>query len=515
MRKRINISIISLFLLQSVSFKFIAQNRTIDSLKKLLVKDQEDTNKVNHFNGLVAQYIELAPDSSIIFAKKAITLAEKIDYKKGESSGYHGVAYTHFVTGNYFEALRHWHKALALKELIKDKRGIAACLGNIGAVYFEQGNYPLTLEYYFKSLKIVEELNEKIKLSSLYSNIGLVYLEQKDFSKALKFYEKALKIEEESGDRHGEAKSLGNIGVLLWTQGNLLLHKDTIAAEKKYSQALPYFLRQSKIGLELDNKVIQASSFSSIGNAYKGKFLCKNYGRYKSADTLVSRALYFFQRAHTIASELGDKNSMAIDLCNIGIVNTTMKEYEKAAQNLLAALALANSIGALNQAMEIEMVLNNLYETTGNHKEALAHYRQYAAIKDSLFNEEKHNEITRHEMTYEFEKKEVAAKAEQEKKDAVTSAESKKQKSIIVLVCSVLALVFIFAGFIFRSLRITRKQKYIIEVKNKETELQKLEIEEKNKDILDSIHYAKRIQQSLLPTEKYLQRKMKQLREPG
>ncbi len=31
-------------------------------------------------------------------------------------------------------------------------------------------------------------------------------------------------------------------------------------------------------------------------------------------------------------------------------------------------------------------------------------------------------------------------------------------------------------------------------------------IEEKNKDILDSIKYARRIQTSLLPTEKYIER---------
>ena len=42
-------------------------------------------------------------------------------------------------------------------------------------------------------------------------------------------------------------------------------------------------------------------------------------------------------------------------------------------------------------------------------------------------------------------------------------------------------------------------QKQIIAQKNKE-------LEEKNKDILDSIRYAKRIQISLLPTEKYIER---------
>jgi serine phosphatase RsbU (regulator of sigma subunit) len=56
-----------------------------------------------------------------------------------------------------------------------------------------------------------------------------------------------------------------------------------------------------------------------------------------------------------------------------------------------------------------------------------------------------------------------------------------------------------FAGFIFRSLRTTRRQKQIIEVKSRETEEQKKIIEEKNKDITDSINYAKRIQQAKLP----------------
>ena len=64
----------------------------------------------------------------------------------------------------------------------------------------------------------------------------------------------------------------------------------------------------------------------------------------------------------------------------------------------------------------------------------------------------------------------------------------------------------IFAAFVFRSLRITSKQKQIIEHKNKETEEQKKEIEEKQKEILDSIHYAKRIQTALMPTEKYIER---------
>ena len=85
---------------------------------------------------------------------------------------------------------------------------------------------------------------------------------------------------------------------------------------------------------------------------------------------------------------------------------------------------------------------------------------------------------------------------------------NRKQKIIIGSVIIGLLIVIIFSGFIFKSLRTTRKQKLLIEIKNKETEDQKKIIEDKQKDILDSIYYARRIQRSLLPTEKYIARQL-------
>jgi ribosomal protein L4 len=61
--------------------------------------------------------------------------------------------------------------------------------------------------------------------------------------------------------------------------------------------------------------------------------------------------------------------------------------------------------------------------------------------------------------------------------------------------------------------RLVREQNAILEQKVKERTVelqhQKELVEEKNKDILDSIRYAKRIQQSLLPSEAYIKRVLK------
>jgi hypothetical protein len=74
-------------------------------------------------------------------------------------------------------------------------------------------------------------------------------------------------------------------------------------------------------------------------------------------------------------------------------------------------------------------------------------------------------------------------------------------------------LVLILAGFIFRSYRQKQKANIIISQQKSEVEKQKNLVEEKQKDILDSIHYAKRIQQSLLPTEKYIEKKLNELKK--
>ena len=53
--------------------------------------------------------------------------------------------------------------------------------------------------------------------------------------------------------------------------------------------------------------------------------------------------------------------------------------------------------------------------------------------------------------------------------------------------------------------------KVFMDLQKKQIQKQKLLVEEKQKEILDSIQYAKRIQQSLLPTEKYIEKSLKKL----
>src|SRR5665213_1103473 len=128
---------------------------------------------------------------------------------------------------------------------------------------------------------------------------------------------------------------------------------------------------------------------------------------------------------------------------------------------------------------------------------ALHHFKSYTNLRDTLFSQESKKELVQKEMNYEFDKKESKQKAEQDKKDALANEQLKQKEEQRNYFIAGFALVLILAGFIFRSYRQKQKANEIISA-------QKLLVEEKQKEILDPIHYAKRIQQSMMPTEKFI-----------
>lgn len=162
---------------------------------------------------------------------------------------------------------------------------------------------------------------------------------------------------------------------------------------------------------------------------------------------------------------------------------------------------------------------NDLESLGGNHEEV-----NKKLVEQQLKNEKSLEEIEK--LSFEAQAKELKIKAQndeirrnrllaknKEQENTLLriekerrEAESQSQKTIITIVSIALVLILIFTFFVIRSWYFTKKQKEIIEVQKARVDQQKQIIlsskeiiEEKNKDITDSITYAKRIQQAKLP----------------
>jgi signal transduction histidine kinase len=185
------------------------------------------------------------------------------------------------------------------------------------------------------------------------------------------------------------------------------------------------------------------------------------------------KALDYQLQALKMREELGDKNGMAETLGNIGRGYTLSGKFKEAESYLKKAIALEESIGELNDLRQFEESLSNLYDTTAQlairnrqfemaaekYKLSIIHYKKAISLKDTLFNQEKNNEITRKEMNYEFDKKEAVTKAENEKQLAVAGVEIKKQKLIKNFFIGGLALLLILSFFVYNNFRIANKLK--------------------------------------------------------
>lgn len=475
------------------SFCF-AQKSKVDSLLTLLKTDKPDTNKVRHLNALGWLLMYQNPDTAIVLSNQALGIitpvpSQEFTSAKDRLEGKEirslrantlcNLGTYYWVKADYLHALGYYLKALKIDEELKNKKGIARCLGNIGNVYWNQADYSKASDYYFKALKMEEELKDKNGIANQLGNLGMVFDKQADYPKALEYYFKALKIKEEIGNKNGRENTLGNIGIAYHTIGD-------------YPKALNYYFKSLILAKELGDNNGIARNLTNIGAVYKER-----------GDFLM--ALDYFFKALEMAEELGNKNLIAGLFGNIGSLYTTTGKFKEAEHYLKRAIALNDSIGANDMLRLGYESISQLYDTTGRNKLALINYKKAITLKDSLFSQENKKQLIQKEMNYEFDKKEAATKAENDKKQAVAAAEKQRQRFVLILVSCVLLLVFLFAGFIFRSLQITHRQKNIIELQKNEVLHQKEIVEKQKEKIVDSINYAQRIQQSILMEESEIQ----------
>ncbi len=405
-------------------------------------------------------------------------------------------------SGNFFSADSLAQIALSTSEKLNFKNGAAVSLNILGIIKQIQGQYSQSLDYLFRALRIAEDIKNKPRISKIVNGIASVYFYQNNNQKALEYYFKTLKIEEENKDSSGIARAFSNIGIVYDNMGDSAKKKNIASDKNKYyPMALEYYLKSLSISEIIDEKQGIEIALGNIGGLYMDIYQ-------------YDKALAYLQKSLVISQKMGNKEAVSVKLYNISSliaekadslssVSQKKAEYKKALFYLQRSSALSNEINDRRGSMLCYQSFSKLYSALDNDLEALVNYKKYIALRDSLFNEENTKKTVQLEMTYEFDKKEAATKLQQEKKEALAMAESKKQRIIIFSICGILLLVVAFAIFAYRSF--LQKQKANLEILK-----QKQIIEEKQKEILDSIHYAKRIQAALLPSEKYIERNLKQ-----
>ncbi len=518
----------------SQSTRYTAAFRQIDSLLKVLKTEKDDTSKVKILNNLAYNFHSINPDSTILLAQQAYILAAKLSASpiediKNAGEKEEAIAYVMEGTGyqaksDFSTALVYDLKALKINEQTGNEQAQAKNFINIGTIYMEQNIYPRAMEYFSKALKINNKLANKQEQAVAYANFGIIYSNEGDYAQALNYNLKALKIFKESGEKNEQAGVLNNLGALYTDQSdyskalNYNLKALNIFEESgekagivsdlcniggiysyqgDYPKALDYYLKALKITKELGDRSKQVIILVGIGNVYEEQALTLHI--FAGKDSLNKKALNNYLTALKIAEEIDNKEEQALNLANIGSLYCRTGRFKKSEEYLKNAIHIDSNIGKINDLRKYEEGLSQLYDTTGRYKLALQWFKKAMVLKDTLFNMDKSKALTRKELTFKFQQQQDSAKARQAEIDAIHNEEVKRQNIIIYAVSAGLLLVLLLAFSIFRSLQQNRKKTQIIAEQKAEVEHKNLVIEQKNKDIIDSITYAKRLQDAILP----------------
>lgn len=434
----------------------IAQINAADSLSIAIKKAKNDTVKVNLCHELSEMLRKSLPDSALHYAQCGLKLATQLKFKKGMAN--------HYAT--------------------------------IAIIYRAQGIYDKALENIFKSLKLREELKDSNGLSSCYNNIGLILADEKSYDKALDYYKRSLRLKEQLNDKIGAAKCYNNIGIVFSNQ-------------RQYQQAVDYYLKALKLFQEINFKTGIIACYSNLGFEYSklGQF---------------DKAIEYNQKSLKIRLEQDDKNGIAISYSNIASLNVTLadstaktqkekvKYYQEAIRMGLKALHLSTELKALMLENQISQILYKAYRGVGDLPKALEYSEKYIITKDSIFQEEKTKALIEMEAVYQSDKKQKEIELLEKNKD-LQNEEIAKQRLLRNSFIAGFIFILVIAFIILRSYNQKKKANLLLSSKNNEIEQQKNEIQisheiitEKNNLIIESIEYAKSIQEAILTSEEYL-----------
>lgn len=427
----------------------------------------------------------------------ALSNKEKQVFVESRSFALNNIGLIYKQQGDYGNAISNYQKALALSESVDDKKGIATSYNNIANVYRNQGNYAKAIEYYMLSLKIHEEIGYKTGIAISTNNIGILYEFQGNFDKAIEYYTMSLEIDKELENKKGIAASLGNIG-------------NIYADKEEYDKALEYMEQSLELKKEIGSKKGIALSMINIGNVHKS---LKHY----------DKAIEYYEQSLEINKELGNRQGIAMGLNNIGAVYIKQDQYSNGLKYCVEALEIAEEVGAIVQIQNASKSLWVIYKNINKPSQALEMYELYNETKDSILSEKNQKEVLNQAYKYKYEKQAAADSVKAEEAAKVQSAlltaekaenkqhqaEAEKQEQQKFYLFFGLALAVLFGGFIYNRFRVTRSQKNTIEEQKEVVDKAYDQLEEKNREILDSITYAKRIQTAVLPPTKLVKEYLK------
>ena len=291
-----------------------------------------------------------------------------------------------WATQDYAEGLRYAEKALPLTYKLGDLSLQSYCERLVGLFYFRQSYYPNAIEHVSKSLELSKEEGNKSNAGSSLNTLAGICLAAKQLDESEKYILEAIHYCEEDNDSNLLPIRYGMASEIYHAKGEDVL---SLNYARRAFQIDSLRGKTARMGIRL-------SQMAAAQIALK---------QYAAAEHSISRAIPILEKAGNEVSLSICRNQMGELLNHRGAHAQAAAYFKKAAEAFAARKDKYNESRA-------QM---GLYEAlkASNPSEAGQHLLRYAALKDSIYQQDVEQAISQYNVKYKTE--ELAHKQEQER----------------------------------------------------------------------------------------------------
>ena len=430
---------------------------------------------------------------SLVFFSITMLAETKIDSLKNTLLSYKGedetkvdllnsLGYEYWIV-NPIQSIIYGQQAKALAEVLEYDPGKALSNRVIGVAHWARGSYDQGLEYLLEGLNQYRTLSDTLGEANCLMNIGLIYSDRSDNELALKYYFDALRLFEEVKANDRSATTYVKLATIFISEGKI--------------DAVTDFLNRAKL--------IHRQNGFSYGMA---EVLNRN-GLLKTKIREYDSANYYLNKALELSLTINDIDGVTKNYIDLAEVALHTQNFGAAEELLHEALVHAREIESHKWLKEIYEGLQFIARRRGDLRKAIEYYDQYVKEKDSIFNEQTLNNISRleTELATAEQKRQLEAK-EKEIVILEQQAEIRETRLIGIIILAAITIVALFLSIKIRQQSARRKEEKAIQ----EAEKARKELEFKNRELVSyTVNFVQKNQlfEELIDSVSLLKKKSK------
>ncbi len=363
------------------------------------------------------------------------------------------------------EHINYFISALNLAKRLEFKKGMPRIYRSLTQYCIIKGMYDRSEKYCFEFLDLLSELKMEEEKFNVYSLLGNISLRKGNLKQAQAYYHTVRAHRFQGKDEFKQANSYVNLMIVCM-------------ATKEHDSALWYGNKAAELYEHVDKKSEMANALSGVAEAFR------KLNKYNAAQTNAFESLRIYK---SIKNPLGVCNA----LNEIGQIYKAQNKLDSAIKTFEVCLKYADTLNLLEMRRDCYKSLSDIYKLSGNYAKALEDHVLFKAYEDSLGMEQQKGKMLQVEFEYDLSKKEKRLLEQSFEIESKT-----KQQNFLLLGIGAIVILLLI------SYRAYKQKKESSEIIAKQKEL----VEDKQKEILDSINYAKRIQNAILAREESIKK---------